>query len=268
MGRIARIASVQFCSAASKAENLAKAKGFLRRGAELGAELVCLPEWLPQITEPKNFPRIAEPLDGPFVSGLREAARENGVYAIAGVFESSGGDKAYNTAILIGPDGSILEKYRKAHLADIFGYRESEGIMPGEGPGMIYEADFGTVGAIICYDIRFPELPRVLALKGAEILFVPAAWFGGPGKEAQWEVLLRARAIENGIFVVGSCQAGKGFAGGSMIVDPHGIVIGRASIGEGIVCADLDLEGVEAVRRSVPWRSHRRPGLYSALLDL
>ncbi len=267
MGRIVRVASVQFRSAASKAENLAKAKGFLRKGAELGAEIVCLPEWLPQITEPANFPRIAEPLDGPFVSGLREAARESGIYAIASVFESSGGDKAYNTAILIGPDGSVLEKYRKAHLADILGYKESDGIMPGSSPGMIHKADFGTLGAIICYDLRFPELPRALALRGAEILFVPAAWFGGPGKEAQWEVLLRARAIENGIFTVGSCQAGEGFVGGTMIVDPQGIVLSRAPIGEGIICADLDLGRVEAIGGSIPWRSHRRPELYSALLE-
>jgi len=267
MARIVRIASVQFCSAASKAENLAKAEAFLRRGAELGAELVCLPEWLPLITDPMDFPKAAEPLEGPFVSGLRKAARENGVYAIAGVFEPSSGPKAYNTAILIGPDGSILGKYRKAHLADIFGYRESDGIMPGEGPGMIHRADFGTLGAVICYDIRFPELPRALALKGAEILFVPAAWFRGPAKESQWEVLLRARAIENGIFVVASCQAGEGFAGGAMIVDPQGIAISRAHVGECIICADLDLGMVEAARRAIPWRSHRRPELYSALLE-
>jgi predicted amidohydrolase len=267
MARVVRIASVQFRSAKSKAENLAKARSFIGRAAELGAELVCLPEWLPMITVARDFARVAEPLDGPFVSGLREAAEEAGIYAIAGILEASGSEKAYNAAILIGPDGSILGKYRKAHLADIFGHRESDGIAPGGEPGMIHRADFGTIGAILCYDVRFPELPRALAIRGAEILFVPAAWFSGPAKEAQWEVLLRARAIENGFFVVGSCQVGEGFVDGTMVVDPRGIVIGRASIGEGIICADLDLDEVGVVRELIPWRSHRRPELYSALLE-
>lgn len=260
-------AAVQMTASSSKEENLAKAETFVRLAAERGASVIVLPEvfaWRgPRAEEPAQI----EPIPGPTSGRLCALARRHGIYLLAGSFlEKSDESRAYNSSLLINPEGNILAHYRKIHLFDIdipgqVSVKESDTKKPGQEV-ITTSTPLGVFGFSVCYDLRFPELYRQLAAKGAEVIFVPSA-FTFPTGAAHWEPLLRARAIENQAYIIAPNQIGKnthGFAdyGNSMIIDPWGKVIARAADKECFITAEIDRDYLEKVRRELPCLAHRR----------
>lgn len=263
-----KVAVAQLKSSLDKSANLQKAKEYIKKAKELGADFVLLPEMYMAVIPAKSgikYAEIAEPLDGPFISGLAESARKNQIYVICGVYESKPGDpiRAYNTTVFLSPNGELLQAYQKTHLYDAFNYQESDSIIPGSKPQDIIKTEFGTIGLMVCYEIRFPEISRRLAIKGADFLFIPAAWVAGSMKEDHWKTLLRARAIENTVYVFAADQVDNHFSGQSMIIDPMGVVKANAGEEETLIIAEIDHDRIQRVRKKLPSVADRRPELYS-----
>jgi deaminated glutathione amidase len=265
-----RVAAVQLNSTSDKARNLAGAERLVRAAAADGAELVALPEKWNLLAAGEELLAGAEPLDGPSLTAARGWARALGIHLLAGSICESSGEKASNTSVLIGPDGEDLATYRKIHMFDVdaggVSYRESEHEQPG---AEIVTAPLGdlVVGLTVCYDLRFPELFRILALRGARLFAIPSAFTLATGRD-HWEVLLRARAIENQAFVLAPNQVGKApprfdSFGRSAIVDPWGVVLATAPDEECFLAADLDLAAQERVREELPSLANRQPQAYA-----
>jgi predicted amidohydrolase len=261
-------AAVQMCSGADKAQNLEAATHLVRQAAQLGARLVGLPENFSWMGPEAGRPGAAEPLEGPTLARMAELARALGITLLAGsVLERPvTGEKLHNTSVLFGPDGERLAAYRKIHLFDVdvgdgATYRESDAVAPG-AEVVIADTELGRAGLSVCYDLRFPELYRAQSRAGATILLVPAAFTEATGKD-HWEVLLRARAIENQAYVLAPAQHGRHSEkrvtyGHAMICDPWGLVTARASDGPGLALGAIDASRVARVRRALPALEHRR----------
>jgi deaminated glutathione amidase len=264
-----RAAVVQLNSGGEKSLNVEAAERQVRAAAADGAELVALPEKWSLLAAGEDLLAGAEPLDGPTLSAARGWASELGIHLLAGSVSEAAGGKAFNTSVLIGPGGEDLAVYRKIHMFDVevggVEYRESANERAGEEI-VDAELDGVGVGLTVCYDLRFPELFRILAVRGARIFTVPSAFTRVTGRD-HWEVLLRARAIENQAFVLAPNQVGEAAPsydsfGHSSIVDPWGSILGCREAGEGFVAADLDLGRQDEVRDSLPSLANRRPGAY------
>ncbi|BCY06174.1 hydrolase [Actinoplanes sp. L3-i22] len=239
----------------------------LERAAAGGAELAVLPEYVDFLGRAADAPK-PEAIDGEFAAFFATAARELGLWVHAGSFHEIGPDedRTFNTTLLFRPDGSLAASYRKIHLYDVeiagrVSYQESRTVAPGERT-VVAEVDGVPTGLSICYDLRFPELYRQLAIAGAKILVVPAAFMLHTGRD-HWEVLLRARAIENQCFVlaagqIGDHEPGRTCFGRSMIIDPWGTVLAQAPDTESVVLADLDLGRLETIRAELPSLANRR----------
>ncbi|MFN8150546.1 MAG: carbon-nitrogen hydrolase family protein [Solirubrobacterales bacterium] len=266
-----RVAAAQLNSTADTGANLAAAERVVRAAAAEGAELVVLPEKWSLLGDADTLRELAEPLDGPAISAARAWARELGIHLVAGSVAErvAGHELLSNTSLLIDPEGQIAATYRKVHMFDVdvdgVSYRESDAEAPGEE---VVTAPAGELelGLSVCYDLRFPELYRVMALRGATAVTVPAAFTAFTGRD-HWEVLLRARAIENQLFVIAAGQFGEApphFSswGHSMLVDPWGRILDQLPDGEGHAIADLDLTELESVRERIPSLANRRPGAY------
>jgi predicted amidohydrolase len=266
-----RVAAVQLNSNGDKARNLTAAERLVRDAAADGAEFVALPEKWNLLAGGAELAAGAEPLDGPSLTAARGWARDLGIHLLAGSISERGeeGEKASNTSVLIGPGGEDLAVYRKIHMFDVdaggVSYRESEFERPGS-EAVLAQAGELEVGMTVCYDLRFPELFRILALRGARLIALPSAFTLATGRD-HWEVLLRARAIENQLFLLAPNQWGEApphFSsfGRSLIVDPWGVVLATAADGERFVAADLDFEAQDRVRESLPSLANRQPGAY------
>ncbi len=264
-----RVAAVQMNSTGELGRNLSSAEQLVRAAAADGAELIALPEKWNLLAAGEELLAGAEPLDGPSLTAARAWARELGVSLLAGSIAEAGEEKAFNTSVLIGPDGEDLAVYRKIHMFDVdaggVAYRESEHEQPGEE---IVSAPLGEVelGLTVCYDLRFPELYRILAVRGARLVAVPSAFTAATGRD-HWEVLLRARAIENQVFLIAPNQVGEApphysSHGHSAIVDPWGTVLAEAPDGARFVAADLDLGEQERIRTELPSLANRRSQAY------
>ena len=263
-----RAAAVQLNATADRGRNLGSAERLVREAADDGATLVVLPEHFDLRGRDEDYLRDAEPLDGPTMTRVRDLARELGIDLVAGSFAERrvGHEKPSNTSVHIGPDGEIEAVYRKIHLFDVtvgdVDYRESASGEAGDSPVTSNE-----IGLTVCYDLRFPELYRILALRGALVVTIPANFTRVTGA-AHWEVLLRARAIEDQLFVVAPAQAGEfppGMPtyGNSLIADPWGEVLARAGDeGEQFVAAELDFDRLREVREQLPSLANRVPGAY------
>jgi len=266
-----RVAAVQLNSTADKDRNLEAAERLVRAAAADGAELVALPEKWNLLAAGPELLAGAEPLAGPTLTAARAWARELGIHLLAGSVSEQGPDgKAFNTSVLIGPDGDDLAAYRKIHMFDVdvdgIAYRESDHEEPG-GEIVVASLPQASLGLSVCYDLRFPELYRILAVRGARIVAVPSAFTLATGRD-HWEVLLRARAIEDQVFVLAPNQFGEApphfrSYGRSTIVDPWGVVLATAPDEECFVAADLDLAAQERVRESLPSLANRRPQAYA-----
>jgi predicted amidohydrolase len=264
-------AAVQLAATADTQANLESAERLVRDAAARGARLVLLPEQWPLWGTDEQMRAGAQPLDGPVARWARGLAGELAIDLVAGSFSERGdGGRLHNTSLHVSPDGEVRAAYRKIHMFDVVvngtEYRESAVYEPGERIVVSSSADGVGLGMTVCYDLRFPELYRILALEGARVLLVPAAFTIATTRD-HWETLLRARAIENQAFVIaanaiGEYLPGKAAGGRSMIVDPWGVVLAQAGDGPCAIVADLDLDRQARVRAQLPSLANRRPGAY------
>jgi predicted amidohydrolase len=263
-----RVALVQLDAGGDVETNVAIAASLADGAAADGARLVALPEYLQYRGPDDGYRASARPVPGPWTEPFAAVARRHDAWILIGSLAETSDDPArpFNTSVLIAPTGSIAATYRKIHLFDVTVEdgpvdRESDRVSPGDR-AVIADVDGIKVGLSICYDLRFPELYRALALGGAEVLTVPANFTERTGRD-HWEVLLRARAIENGAYVLAPSQVGgppgQPAFGRTMVVDPWGTVIAQAPDRVGIVAADLDLARVRSIRRQIPALANRRP---------
>jgi len=267
-----RVGAVQLTAGEDRDGNLATADRLVREAAALGAQLVALPEKWTVFGPDELLEAGAETLDGPAISWVRATARELGIDLLAGsiVERVPGQDKSANTSVHVGPDGELKAVYRKIHMFDVevdgTVYAESATEQPGDEIVLSRLAGGLGLGMTICYDLRFPELYRILAVRGAELIAVPAAFTLATTRD-HWEVLVRARAIENQCFVIAPNQIGThpgGFRSGgrSLIVDPWGVVLASAPDKQTVIVAELDIDALRAVRRKLPSLANRRPQAY------
>jgi predicted amidohydrolase len=267
-----RVSAVQLNSTEDLDRNLATADRLVRAAAAGGAELVVLPEKWNVLGTPEQMAAGAEPLDGRCVSWACGIARELGIELVAGsiVERAPGAEKHFNTSIHLDRDGELRAVYRKIHMFDVevdgVSYAESESEQAGD-EAVVSELQRGIrLGLSICYDLRFPELYLALAVEGAEVIAVPSAFTLATTRD-HWEILVRARAIENQCFVIapnqiGAHPPGHRSGGRSLIVDPWGLVLASAPDLETAIVADLDFEHLREVRRRLPALAHRRPEAY------
>jgi len=264
-----RVAACQVNSGSDRGLNLATAVELLDRAAAAGADVAVLPEYVDYLGPADREPK-PEPVDGEFATVLAAAARRLSIWVIGGSFHEIGPDTGhtYNTTLVFDRTGSVAATYRKIHLFDIdiagrpeVSYRESRRVAPGSEITTV-DVEGVRFGLSICYDLRFPELYRRLAIAGAQVLVVPAAFTTHTGRD-HWEVLLRARAIENTCYVVAAGQSGdheprRSCFGHSMVVDPWGTVVAQAVDGIGLVVAELDAQRVGSIREQLPSLANRR----------
>lgn len=259
-----RVAVAQFAPAADEQANLAEIGALTARASAAGADVVVFPEYSSYFTDPFDATLAihAQSLDGPFVRELRLRAEEFGVTIVAGLLEEAS-DPALvrNTVVAVDATG-VRAVYRKIHLYDAFGQRESDWVEAGTtGVAETFDVRGLRFGLMTCYDLRFPEVGRVLADAGAEVFAIPAEWVRGPLKELHWQTLLQARAIENTVFVAAADHPPPLGVGNSAIVDPQGVVRASIGTGTGIAVTDLERAQLERVRRINPALALRRYGV-------
>lgn len=267
MARPFRIGLLQLAPRKSKDETLEALRRLLSRYAR-EPSLIVMPEYA--MRDPTGLPvgevsAVAEALDGPWVGKLRELAIEYNSCFVATLFERPGDAqvKVYNTAVIIDNKGKLIGVYRKSHLFDAYGYKESGFTIPGDRLFEPVEACGARLGLAICFEIRYPEIFRCQALSGAELVAVPAAWYKGPLKEETLHFLARARAHENTMFIAVASNAGSNFVGRSVVVDPLGVIVADAGPGERYIEVEVDLDEIEKARQILPLLELRRPELYS-----
>jgi predicted amidohydrolase len=260
-----RVGAVQCTATTDREQNFVRAGDLVARAASQGAELVVVPEHFSLFGNEATLRKSAEPRKGSVLRWASTIAHENRVWLVAGSFVELAGGRRYNTSCLVGPDGAVVASYRKIHLFDVdvpgAVSRESDAVAPipsDERPVPI--------GLTLCYDLRFPELYRHLTLFGALVIAVPSAFAAATGKD-HWDALVRARAIENQVFIVAAGQVGKlnehyEAYGHSVIVDPWGRVLAEVEEGPGVAVADLDLAAQQDARSTLPSLTHRRPSAY------
>lgn len=264
-GAPTKIAAAQITVGLDKPDNLCKISALAALAARQGAKLVVFPEAAMYNYGTGAHPLVphAEPLDGPFVKALGRIAKENDIFIAAGMFESIPGEQyVFNTVVVIDSSGAMIGYYRKIHLYDAFGWKESDRFKAGDGSILTFQCADTKFGVMTCYDLRFPELARRLAASGTQAIIVPAAWVTGPLKETHLEILIRARAIENNLYVAAAVQMGPTFSGESKIVDPMGVVVAGRGEDEGLIAAELSAERVASVRDKSPTLHNCRPELY------
>jgi len=262
-----KIALAQVSASERKEENLKRGLDLIGAASLRGADILVLPElfmaYLPLEATPAEFASVAEEADGDFVATLAEEARKRRMHVVVGIFEkSSEEDKVYNTVVMIGPDGRVISTHRKLQLFDSFGYKESSKYEPSSTLEGVFRTPLATIGMMTCYELRFPEMARILALQGAELIIVPTAWLAGRMKEEHLHILAKARALENTLYVAVASQTGRIFTGRSIVVDPFGVSICDAGEEEGLVVAEIDLERLRRVRRLLPSLEHIRHDVY------
>lgn len=258
------VAVAQFAPSADKPTNLAVIAQLIAAATARGAALVVFPEYSSYFVDPfdDSLAANAEPLDGPFVSALTVLAAAHRVHIVAGLVEAAGdGRRVRNTVVAVDGDG-IVATYRKLHLYDAFGQRESDWVEPGElTPPETFELNGLRFALMTCYDLRFPEVGRMLADAGAHVFLVPAEWVRGPLKEHHWRTLVHARAIENTVYVVAADHPPPLGVGNSMVVDPQGVEVAAIGTATDVAVAHLDRDAIDRVRRVNPALALRRMGV-------
>lgn len=235
---------------------------FVRQAADRGASLIVFPEYSSYFNRRigSDFVDHAQPLDGEFVTTLRQLAKSHDLAIIAGLVEKVDGKRRFaNTAVAIDHEGALAALYRKVHLFDAFGARESDWVEPGDPEqATVFEVAGIAIGIETCYDLRFPEVSRRLIDAGAEMVVIPAQWVPGPLKESHWSTLLAARAIENTIYIVAADHSTPNGVGRSQIVDPMGVIVASAGAEDTLVSGEVSLERVAEVRATNPSIELRR----------
>jgi predicted amidohydrolase len=265
-------AAIQLDSQQNKSENLKTIAEFIDEAASKNAKLIGLPETMTYIGVDEEIKRNAEPIGGETTQLLCEKSKKYGIWLHGGSFYElvEGQEKVYNTTLLINPKGEIAAKYRKIHLFDVEVdsgpcIKESNALLSG-GEIVVAKTDLGNIGLSICYDIRFSEIYRIMAMQGAHVVFSPASFTLFTGRD-HWEPILRTRAIENGYYVIAPGQIGKKAMvqtnGKTMIVDPWGNVIAKASDYPSVIIAEIDIQRVDSVRKQIPVLKNRRSEIYN-----
>lgn len=262
-----KLAVAQLVISDQKQQNLQKILAFIARAAASGADIIIFPEFAQGVRRrgaaitPAD---LAEPLDGAFASALAEAAARCCIHVLCSCYEQNKQGLPFNTLLFYNDAGERIYSYRKTHLYDCAGFTESRLIARGNAAPRVIETKFGKFGFFTCYELRFPEIARSLALQGAEMLLVPTAWMKGPRRVRQLQVLAAARAVENGIFIAVADQCGGAYSGGSIICDPFARILAEAEGNkEMLLSAQADLSQAAFAQSRMPILQQRRPELYS-----
>jgi predicted amidohydrolase len=263
-----KIAIAQITSSTDKQANLSTALRLVEDTKHNGAEIIAFPEFLmafsPASQSAEELTRIAESVDGSFIAALSRAAKKHGIAIVAPIYEVSPVQhRVFDTAVWIDAGGSVASVYRKLHLYDAFGFKESDKFHPGDAVAPLAQMGDARWGMMICYDLRFPEMARLLALAGANILVAPSGWVQGELKVEHWQTMIKARALENGCFVVAPNQVGNIYTGHSLVVDPLGRTLSDLKESEELDVIELDLKLVDEVREKLPLLKNRRADIYS-----
>ncbi|HEU5487374.1 MAG TPA: carbon-nitrogen hydrolase family protein [Candidatus Nitrosotalea sp.] len=264
------IAVVQMRAETDKKNNLKKILRYISQAAQRGVKLCTFPEFMmcytPSSQSPADLANIAEKIDGEFVSSISEEAKKNSIQVIGTLYEKSPKpNRVYDTSFLIEKNGKVVSTYRKIHLYDALGFKESTKLYPGSSIAKPVKTSVGKMGMMICYDLRFPEMSRILASSGSEILVIPSAWVKGKMKEEHWLTINKTRAIENGCYVISPDQVGNIYCGRSVVVDPYGKILLDMKKKEGIGIVDISLDEVKQVRKKLPLLQNRRTDIYTNL---
>lgn len=251
------VGCAQMASVLDPMQNLERCVSVAQEASRRGVQLLIFPESASSRSDDPHVPPLGEPLDGGFVADLASAVSDLAMTVIVGVTESGSADLPHNTLVAL-RGGRIISVYRKMHLYDAAGLRESDAISSGDGPVVTFEVDGFRVGMMTCYDIRFPEIARLLASDGADVLAVPTSWVRGPMKELHWTTFCQARAIENTVYVAGAAQTGGMRIGRSMIVAPDGIAEASAGTDTGLVVSRISRDRLHRVREAFPVLRQRR----------
>lgn len=261
---------MQLKASTDKKQNLEKILDYVFQAAKKGAKLVAFPEFMmfytPSSQTPAQLARQAELVTGNFVKSIAACARENSIDIVGTFYEKSRKKhRVYDSSFLINSSGKLVSKYRKIHLYDALGFRESAKLAPGSKITEPTKSKLGRLGMQICYDLRFPEMSRALVSSGSDVLAAPSAWVRGRSKEDHWITINRTRAIENGCFLVSPDQTGNIYCGRSLVVDPYGRVLLDMKKRQGIGYADIDLDIVRQTRGALPLLKNRRTDIYPDL---
>lgn len=268
---VMKVGIVQFKSSTNKDQNLKKIISYISKAADENAVLCAFPEFLMFYTDssqtPKQLAELSETIDGNFVSSIASVAKENHIQVVGSFYEKSNKkNRVYDTSFIVDKSGKVISKYRKIHLYNALGFRESDKMTSGSKLAKPIKTLIGKVGMMICYDLRFPEMSRSLAVAGSEILIAPSAWVKGKMKEEHWLAINKTRAIENGCYVIAPDQVGNIYCGRSVVVDPFGDVLLDLKQRQAIGFVDVDLDKVKQTRKILPLLKNRRPNVYSSLI--
>lgn len=262
-----KIALVQFKASTKKEENLKKILNYIEKAANQKAKLVAFPEFMMFYTSssqtPKDLANEAETISGNFVKSIARTAKSNSIQVIGTMYEKSNKkDRVFDTSFVIDKNGKVVSKYRKIHLYDALGFRESAKMTSGSKISKPTSSSIGKIGMLICYDLRFPEMARKLTLAGSEILVAPSAWVKGEMKEDHWITINKTRAIENGCYVIAPDQVGNIYCGRSLVVNPFGKILVDMKKRQGIAYADISLKEIKKTRTVLPLLKNRRKDVY------
>ena len=265
---MSKIAIVQFKASTNKNNNLKKIIKYIENAAKQGAELCTFPEFMMFYTKSSQtsaqLASLSETINGEFVTAIAKSAKKNSIQVVGTFYEKSKKkNRVYDTSFLVGKTGKILSKYRKIHLYDALGFKESKKMTAGSKISKPSKTSVGKLGMLICYDLRFPEISRTLASAGAEILVAPSAWVKGKMKEEHWITFNKTRAIENGCYVIAPDQVGNIYCGRSLAIDPFGKILLDMKKRVGIGFVNISLEEIKKTRKDLPLLKHRRTDIYT-----
>ncbi len=267
---MAKVAVIQFKASTDKNKNLKRIVNFIGKAASRGADLCAFPEFMMFYTTSQQSPRDlvsqAETINGNFIRTIAEAAKKNSIEVVGTIYEKSKKkDRVYDTSFLVDKSGVIKSTYRKIHLYDALGFKESKKLEPGSKISAPIQTSIGKLGMLICYDLRFPEMSRILASSGSEILVVPSAWVVGKMKEEHWLTINKTRAIENGCYIIAPDQVGNIYCGRSLVVDPYGKILLDMKTRQGIGMVEISISKIRETRKALPLLQNRRIDIYSDL---
>ena len=275
-----KVAIVQMKSSVNKDKNLTFSLEMIKEAQRKKAQIICFPEFQmafsPNSQTSRELFSISESVNGNFTKELCNSAKANDISIIGTIYEQSATDSdkptkkdidnqycVYDTALFINNKGVLVTRYRKLHLYDALGFKESEKLLAGDKLFSPVDSPLGKLGIMVCYDLRFPELSRILTIEGSNTLVSPSGWVQGTMKEDHWLTMCKARSIENGVYLIAPNQVGNVFCGRSLVIDPFGIVILDMGAKEGLEVIDLDLERIKIVRNDLPLLRNRRTDLYN-----
>jgi predicted amidohydrolase len=265
-----KVAVVQFKALTSKENNLKKIVSYISKASSKNAVLCAFPEFMMFYTNssqtPKQLADLAETINGNFITTIAKAAKIYQIQVIGSFYEKSRKkNRVYDTAFVINKSGKVISTYRKIHLYDALGFKESDKMISGSKITKPVKTSVGKIGMMICYDLRFPEMARSLAVSGSEILVVPSAWVKGNMKEEHWITINKTRAIENGCYVIAPDQVGNIYCGRSLVIDPYGKILLDMKKKNGIGYVNIDLNKVKQTRKILPLLKNRRTDVYPTL---